>query len=125
MHYIVGLLVGDYLLQNDWQANNKTWSNRRWVGLPIALFHAAIVTACIFLCAYWEHGSWSVWAWWKLGIIWLSHGLQDWMRATVWWMTWFKQFNYFKAHMPQAYIWGLIVVDNVAHILLLFILYYV
>ncbi len=122
MHYLIGHLVGDYLFQNDWQANNKTWATRRWLGLLVALFHGAIVTLSIYLCARLAVGSWDFWAWWKLLAIWLSHSVQDWTRAATLWMGWFKQFGYFKENLPQAYIWGMIVVDNTFHLLLLFVL---
>lgn len=119
MDYLVGLLIGDYLLQNDWQANNKLWTTGRWKALPVSLFHALLVTGAIAGCALVVGREWALW---KLVVIWLTHTLQDWLRLATVYMGAFKQFGYFKEHLPQAYIWGMIVVDNVFHLVLLFFL---
>lgn len=118
MHYLIGHLIGDYILQNDWMASNKIWKGK-YDNVLVALIHGALVTLAIALCgkiAGYE------WASWKLIVIWLSHSVQDCFRLSLIWMLIFGQFEYFKKEMPQAYVWACIVVDNVFHLLLLFIL---
>ena len=80
------------------------------------------MTASICVCG---HIAGYEWADWKLVVIWLSHGLQDHFRLGTVWMNLYKQFDYFNRNMPQAYVWATIVVDNVWHLLLLFVLYHI
>jgi hypothetical protein len=123
MHYLIGLLVGDYIVQDDFMARNKLWSERRWMGLLIALYHALTVTIMIYLAGAIAVRSWhGFWSPWKLIVIWITHALQDWSRVPVWIMNRRKQFIFFRNNMPQAYIWAVIVVDNVWHLTLLFLL---
>jgi len=46
---LLGHLVGDYLLQNEWMAMNK--SKNTWIGWSAALLHCVIYTwtICIFM----------------------------------------------------------------------------
>lgn len=119
MHWFIGHLVGDYILQNDWMAQNKLWRDDSPSSLLVAFYHALVVTICIYCCGLIAGYEWPIW---KLFIIWFTHGVQDCFRLGTVWMNWCGQFKHFKEHMPQAYVWATIVVDNVLHLLLLFIL---
>ena len=122
MHYLIGHLIGDYILQTDWQANNKTWANRKWFGLLVASWHALWVTIAIFFCAALATKTWTFWAPWKLAVIFVTHALQDWTRAPRWFMEWRGQFVFFRENMAEAYMWAIFVVDNTWHLALLFVL---
>jgi len=119
MDYLIGLLIGDYILQSDWEANNKQWKNRRWLGLLIALFHGALVTLSIYGCGY---AVGRRWPWWCVLILWITHSVQDWLRLPQLMMQWRGQFKHFQEHFPGTYITFVIVVDNVWHLALLFAL---
>jgi len=122
VHYFIGMLIGDYILQNDWMANNKLWKKGSNENLLIAHIHSLLVTASIFCCGLMAGYEWAEW---KLVVIWLSHGLQDSFRLGTVWMNLYGQFRYFKENMPEAYVWATIVVDNVLHLALLFVLYHI
>jgi len=117
---LIGMLIGDYILQTDWQAQNKTYKGRKWIGLLIALYHSLFVTASIYFCGLYIN---YIWSWQGLVILWLSHAIQDWLRLATLLMEKRKQFVHFKENMIQAYIVFSIVVDNVLHLALMFFLH--
>lgn len=76
-NYVVGHLIGDFLVQSDWEANNKTWAKRKWFGLIVAAFHSFYITSAIFgLCQL----SGTPFQWWKFLLVWFTHTIQDWTR---------------------------------------------
>ena len=103
---IIGHLVGDYLLQNDWMALNKKRPGT--VGATACSVHAVAWTSCV--CAF--AGWWS--ASWVPSVLFLAHFWQDRTGVVVWWMT--------KVNRQQQFVsgpcapWSVIVVDNVWHI---------
>lgn len=101
---IVGHLVGDYLLQNDWMAQNKKRAT-----LPCAI-HCLLWTGAVIALSGW----WVVW--WVPIILFLTHFIQD--RTTIInrWMHLIGQDGFAK---PPLGPWSIIVVDNVWHILTL------
>lgn len=102
---IVGHLVGDYLLQNDYLALNKKRSSFH------CTVHCLIWTACVVL--------FSQWPLWTGVPLFVTHFIQD--RTAI--ITW-----YMDAVGQQAFRtgpcspWSVIVVDNVWHIVVLFAL---
>lgn len=102
---IVGHLVGDYLIQNDWMALNK---KRAW--LPCAV-HCGLWTLAV--CAF--AGWWSAPA---AVLLFVSHFAQDRTGIIMWWMTKVNSQRQF-ASGPCA-PWSIIVVDNVWHIVALY-----
>ena len=102
---IVGHLVGDYLLKNDWMALNKKKSDFA------CTIHCLIWTFSVLLFAGW-HG------FWICSILYSTHFIQDRTQIIGWWMRlpWKNQSKF--AEPPMA-PWSLIVVDNVWHILTL------
>lgn len=98
---IIGHLVGDYLLQTDWMANNKKL--RSWP----CLVHCLIWTACVCIFAGW--------GWLAAAFLLACHFAQDRTQLVRWWMTlrWKDQTGFTQAPCAP---WSLIVVDNVWHV---------
>jgi len=99
---LIGHLVGDYLLQNDWMALNKKQSS-----LHCAV-HCGLWTLAVMLFS-----GFSLWA---VPILFATHFAQDRTNIIGWWMSLVGQ-EKFKAG-PCA-PWSIIVVDNVWHIVTL------
>lgn len=115
---LVGHLVGDYLLQNDWMALNKKQST-----LHCAV-HCAIWTwfVILFACepteSFWSFGSDAMvnpgWFSWRVAaVLFVTHFIQDRTNIIRWWMSLIGQEKF--ATGPCA-PWSIIVVDNVWHI---------
>lgn len=131
---LIGHLVGDYLLQNDWMAAGKKKSPF------ICCIHALIwsVTVCWF--AGWENWWSPLWtehpiAWTWLILFW-THFIQDHTNIIPWWMDLIGQKQFKKSDeivesrcrsietgwpiytvKPGLGPWSVIVVDNIFHIL--------
>jgi hypothetical protein len=120
---LLGHLVGDYLLQNDWMAMNK--SKNTWIGWFAALAHCIIYTATV--CAFMQNFD-SLW----IVAVFLSHFFID-KFAFGWWylkhiknMDTHKYFDYLKdssskAEAIQAGFMSVIytVTDNTMHLVLM------
>jgi hypothetical protein len=102
---IVGHLVGDYLLQSDWQASGK--KTRSW----ICAVHCLIWTACVCGFAGWYNP-------WAIAILFGAHFIQDRSQVIAWWMDAVGQKS-FRTGVCAP--WSAIVVDNVFHILTIWI----
>lgn len=101
MHWIYAHLIGDYILQNDWMANNKKKSS------VACTIHVATYMLPFLFCGL---------SWWQFALIAGQHYLQD--RTTF--VTWFmartgKTKDGFLA--PPMAPWSIIVTDNVLHVL--------
>lgn len=101
--------IGDYLLQNDWMAQNKT---KLW--LP-AFIHALIYSFLFYFLV--------PSAWWL--VIFLTHLLIDRFRLAIYWIqlvngTWgdFSNFGYKKDKPVWMSVWLMIIVDNTIHVLI-------
>jgi hypothetical protein len=105
MNWLMGHLIGDFLLQSDWMALNK--KKRTW---PCTV-HCLIYAITVVLCARWP--------WWTLPIIFVTHFAQDRTNVVVWLMNHKDQKQF--AQPPMA-PWSIIVVDNVMHLTVLWIL---
>lgn len=103
---IVGHLVGDYLLQNDWMALNKKSSS-----LHCAV-HCAIWTACVCLAAGWMPANTYNQITAQF-ILFALHFAQDRTQVIAWWMDTIGQK---KFRTGPCAPWSIIVVDNVWHI---------
>jgi hypothetical protein len=104
-------LVGDYLLQNDWMATNKTKDSRWNVAIEI---HTLLYSLPFLLIT--DLPQW-------LFLVYLTHYFIDryclaqyWIKLVNW--NW-KSKNYGFADDKPAFmsIWLLIIIDNVFHIL--------
>ena len=104
---IIGHLVGDYLLQNDWMALNK----KKW-WLPLVV-HCTLwtISVCVFS------------GWFRISVIvflWMTHVIQDSTEIVRWWMEMIGQHQFRTGPCSP---WSTIVVDNVWHILALFVVW--
>lgn len=99
---LVGHLVGDYILQNDWMALNKK----------------AKMLPCVVHCLLWSC-SVSLFAGWPLyvlPILFALHYLQDATNIIRYWMSLMGQDSFATGPCSP---WSIIVVDNVWHIVTL------
>jgi hypothetical protein len=101
---IVGHLIGDFILQNDWQAQGKKKSS--W----ICAFHCLLWTLSVILVAgWWRH-------WWVWPVLFITHFIQDRGPLVRKWMHLAGQDSFAG---PPLGPWSIIVVDNVLHIVVL------
>ena len=114
---IVGHLVGDYLLQNDWMALNK---KRNPI---ICMVHCLLWTAAVCCFAGWRDPG-------NIAVLLCSHFIQDHTNIVAWWMRlrWKDQSQFMRCDEIDHDIrnsagiraglgpWSIIVVDNVWHI---------
>lgn len=109
MNWFIGHLVGDYLLQNDWMAMGKKSSTF------ICSVHCLLWTLAVYFCQAADRP----WPIWTLPILFLTHFAQDRTELVRWWMEHKGQRGF--ASVPMA-PWSLIVVDNVLHLFVLWII---
>lgn len=105
MHWIYAHLIGDYVIQNDWMAQNKKEKFMASKGALACFVHVVTYMIPFLLCGL---------AWWQLLLIALQHYLIDRTNFVIWLME-FKGSKQF-AHGP-CFPWSIIVVDNTLHIL--------
>lgn len=100
-------LVGDYLLQNDWIAREKTRSSR------VAMLHANLyATPFLLVC-------WSPW----IALLWLSHFFIDRYRIAVVWIRFVNRgtdsnYGFPASKPPHIAFWLMVIVDNTFHIII-------
>ena len=132
---LVGHLLGDYILQNDWMASNKTNplpilsgnsclepllpsyqdAARKWrTGNLACLVHCVLYTLAVWSCSFWWMPLWG------LMFCFAVHFPVDRFRLAGWWMRNVSGQAAF-ANGPLA-PWSIIVVDNTFHLLTLFLI---
>lgn len=101
-YLLIGHLIGDYLLQTSWMANNKA---KHWGAL---LSHCVIYTLAIVMAAIWGGVTIT-----PIGIlfIFISHILLDRRSFIVWWNRTIMK--------NESLSWLHIVTDQIFHILVL------
>lgn len=104
---LVGHLVGDFILQEDVVAANKTRSSA-WCAL-----HCTLYTAAVWACAWWM-------PWWGLLCCWATHFAVDRPRLAGWYMRNVSNQRAF-AEGPLA-PWSIVVVDQSWHLLILLVI---
>lgn len=104
---LVGHLVGDFLLQNDYQALNK--KQRTWP----CLVHCLLWTLSVAAFSWFWHPVW------LLGLF-LSHFVQDRTDIIRCWMMFNGQKEFATGKLAP---WSIIVVDQVWHIVTIFVLW--
>ena len=100
---IVGHMVGDYLLQNDWMAQGKKLSS------GICAIHAAILTLAVLTFS----------GWWRplpAAVLFVTHFAQDRGGFVTWWMRTIRQPKFLAPPMSP---WSIIVCDNTWHLAVL------
>lgn len=121
-------LLGDYVLQNDWQASNKTngWHvelgirepammRAWWRGNVACTVHCCLYTLAVAALSWW----WM--PWWGLVVCFLVHWPVDRFRLARVWMEKVSGQKAF-ATGPLA-PWSIIIVDNVFHLLTLYLIW--
>lgn len=103
---LIGHLVGDYLLQNGWMANNK-----KSYSIP-CIVHCAIWTTCVIVFASWPL--------WTAIPLFITHFIQDRTNIIAFYMDRIGQKDFRTGACAP---WSLIVVDNVWHILVIWIIW--
>jgi len=105
---IIGHLVGDYLLQNDWMALNK--KNPGNLGGYACIIHSVLWTFSVCLFAGWPLQGWVTCT------LFITHFIQD--RTTII-AVWMDLIGQYKFRTGPCAPWSIIVVDNVWHIVTL------
>lgn len=106
---IIGHLVGDYLLQNDWMALNK-----KKECLPLTV-HVVLWTLSVLLFSGWIRLEWPQFVAAILVLAW-THAIQDHTDIIPKWMDLIGQKQFRTGPCAP---WSIIVVDNVWHIVTL------
>jgi hypothetical protein len=126
MNYLIGHLIGDYLLQNDWMAQGKKKS-----ALP-CFVHVVIYTAAVMLLTHWPL--------WAATVVAMPHYAIDRWQFVPWYMRKIGQAKFMmlptveshnltglageRIHRVEYKVglgpWSVIVVDNVMHLVCLF-----
>ena len=101
---LLGHMLGDYVLQNDWQAKSKTTSSVH------CAVHCTLYTLAVWACSFW----WM--PWWGLAVCWLAHFPVDRFRLARRWMSLVGQEAFATGPFSP---WSIIVVDNVGHLVVL------
>lgn len=99
MHWIYAHLIGDYILQNDWMALSK---KKSW-------FHAA-AHGLMYSMPFFLTGLML----WQIILIGIQHVLQDHSHIIKKMLIWKGSRSMTETPMAP---WGIIVVDNIVHIL--------
>lgn len=139
---ILGHLLGDYILQNDWMASNKTNPPPRpmsyddgintasegvadlvryqkefgdWnKGNLACTVHCLLYTLAVWACSFW----WM--PWWGPVVCFAAHWPVDRFRLAGWWMRNVSGQAAFASGPLSP--WSIIVVDNTLHLLVLFLI---
>lgn len=105
---LVGHMLGDYIVQNDYLASNKTSSN-------FACFvHCVLYTLAVWACSFW----WMPW-WGLVACLAVHFPIDRWRLATLWMKNVSGQTAFATGPLAP---WSIIVVDNTFHLLTLFII---
>ena len=104
VNWLIGHLVGDYLLQNDWQALNKKQSS----------YHCAVHVSFYIMAVF----VFTQWPWWALLITAVCHFVQDRTGVIRWYMRIMGQEKFATGPCSP---WSIIVVDNVFHLVQLYL----
>lgn len=107
---LVGHLAGDYLVQNDWMARNKTSSHLA------CLCHCLAYTFMVWACSsYWM-------PWWGVVVCFVAHYPFDRWRWAAYLMTHWSGQAHFASPAHPMYPWSVVVVDNTYHLVTLWVI---
>jgi hypothetical protein len=119
---IIGHMVGDYVLQNDWMATNKSRTDTEddWI---VCAIHAAIWLACVeFFGGLSQFPNTPHPLEWALACLWLfgTHYLIDRYRLAARSMQYTGQATFAESLGP----WSRIIVDNTWHLVTIWLLFW-
>lgn len=103
---IIGHLVGDYILQNDFIASRKA-SDSLICGLHCALYTLALMVSLLIIGV-----TWTPFTWW---FIFTTHFFADRYSLARWWMIELSGQKDFATGPCSP--WSVIIVDNTFHLL--------
>lgn len=116
MDYFIGHLLGDFILQNDWQAmNKKSPTLKGWIA---CLVHCLLYTLAVIVCTGW-------WKWYLIVLVFLSHFPIDKTYILVRWMRWFGSFKRILDNPDtdmRHKVWAYLFVDQTVHLSLLWLI---
>ena len=95
-------LMGDYLLQNDWQAMGKKTSSL------ICAVHVGL-----YLTGFYVLAAMGILYWWQVAAIGVQHFIQDRTAIVAWYM---RTAGQVKFAQPPMSPWSMIAVDNAMHL---------
>ena len=105
MEILIAHLVGDYILQSDWMAENKKKSN------IACLIHTIFYVLPFLLISYISL--------WQIIIMAIQHYYQDRYNFVVWFMKVKGSPNFAKSPMTP---WSIILTDNILHLCFIYFL---
>jgi hypothetical protein len=105
MDWLIGHLVGDYLLQNDWMAFNKKEKNLR--GELACQVHCLLLTLSILVFTGW-------WDWKHALLVYLSHYILDRSGFVGWYVN--------TVNVQKPAFWIHIINDNILHLVSLYLI---
>jgi hypothetical protein len=100
MHWLIAHIIGDFILQNDFIVYLKR------KGLMYGLVHAILYIIPFLFCKL---------HWISIVAIFIQHWIQDSTNFITWFCRVTKKFQH-----PDLHQWGLILIDNVVHIIWLY-----
>jgi len=116
MDYLIGHLIGDFLLQNDWQAmNKKSLTLKGWLACTV---HCLLYTLAVIVCTGW-------WKWYLIVLVFLSHFPIDKTYIVAKYMRWFGSFKRVLSDPAidmNHKVWAYLFVDNTLHLTLLWLI---
>ncbi len=140
---LVGHLVGDYILQNDWMAKNKVNPHpgkepfsllatvpigpddqKNWAKAKrdYRIGHLACFSHCLwYTIAVWGFSYWWM-PWWGLLACFLVHFPIDRWRLAAMWMRNVSGQAFFASKEHPMFPWSIVVVDNVFHLVTLYVI---
>lgn len=129
---ILGHLVGDYILQNDFLAKNKRLWGTPWPTGIINTREAATARsetrrghlACTVHCLLYTLAVWAfsfTWMpWWGLLLCFGLHWPIDRFGFAAWWMKNVSGQAFFASKDHPMFPWSIVMVDNIFHLLTLY-----
>lgn len=109
MDWLIGHLVGDYLVQTEYQATHKKLPG--WPGRNACSRHCLFYALTVWLFTGWPA--------WTLILIYLSHYALDRTTLVGWW---FDVTGRESFKNPPLFPWSWIVTDNVIHVVTLWLI---
>jgi len=119
---LLGHLIGDYIFQTEWMAQNKTRNDLKgWVA---CIVHASVYATCVVGTIINLEPSWTPKVWLLLGLVFLSHFPIDKFSLGKYWITYINRKPVPKSGDPISigamfYPSVYIAVDNTMHLVLM------
>ena len=110
---LLGHLLGDYIFQNDWQAQKNQFT---LIGYIACFVHCCLYTFACFLTCWWFL------PYWAYPVIGLTHFPIDKWRLANFWMKNISGQSKFASPDEIFFPWSVIMVDNIFHLIVLYVI---